>query len=189
MKWVYFIKPIGMDGPIKIGCSRNPDGRRDNLDTWSPFALEVVASIEGDHTLERRLHARFVSSHERREWFRATPDLLAAIEQIKAGTFDLEQLPDPLFVANFEFGKSRKRDPWFGQQMSYSLRVGAMERRSGFSCPVAVYGMIRDGDQERIAAADAFLRDPARHGEIRNEYAEERRAEWIAAHASPQVPA
>lgn len=184
MKRVYFIKPVGMDGPIKIGCSSHPDGRRRNLDTWSPFALEITASIEGDHTLERRFHARFLSSHERREWFRASPELVETIEQINAGQFDISQLPDPLFVANFTDGKSRKRDPWFGRQMSYSNRVGALVRRSGFSCPVDVSGMVKAGDQTRIDAVEAFLRDPIRHGLADNEWAVDRRAAFIASRAA-----
>jgi hypothetical protein len=97
-KRVYFIKPVGMAGPIKIGCSCSPSNRTRSLETWSPFALEVMAEIEGDVLLERQFHAMFLHLHERREWFRPGADLLDVIAQINAGTFSVEVLPDPLRV-------------------------------------------------------------------------------------------
>ncbi len=93
MRRVYFIKPVGMDGPIKIGCSESPARRRIALEAWSPFPLELVATIEGDCLLEQRFHAEFIADHERLEWFRITPRLLAVIGAINAGTFDIETLP------------------------------------------------------------------------------------------------
>jgi len=95
MKWVYFIKPIGMDGPIKIGCSYSPDFRRKTLETWSPFPLEIVAEWEGGAVVERQFHALFSSSHIHHEWFSVSDELLSTIEQIKAGVFDGAALPDP----------------------------------------------------------------------------------------------
>lgn len=93
MKRVYFIKPIGMDGPIKIGCSVSPEGRRASLEAWCPFPLEVMAEIEGSYDLEQRFHARFLHLHERLEWFAAGEDLLAAIADIRGGRFDIDSLP------------------------------------------------------------------------------------------------
>lgn len=95
MKRVYFIKPIGMEGPIKIGCSLWPDYRAHQLDTWSPFPLEVVAQIEGGEPLEMRFHNTFRASHVRKEWFAWTAELQAAIDAINAGTFDIESLAAP----------------------------------------------------------------------------------------------
>lgn len=84
-----------MAGPVKIGCSAAPDRRRYTLETWSPFALEIVATIDGDAKLERRFHCKFADSWERREWFTWTPALQAAIDAINAGTFDVATLPEP----------------------------------------------------------------------------------------------
>jgi len=95
MKWVYFIKPIGMDGPIKIGCSYSPDQRRKTLEFWSPFPLEILAEWQGGAVVERQFHAMFSASHRHHEWFDVTDELLAVISQIKAGTFDGSTLPDP----------------------------------------------------------------------------------------------
>jgi hypothetical protein len=83
--FVYFIKPVGMDGPIKIGCSWSPESRLRALMVWSPFDLEIVATIAGDFDLEGRIHAQFAEHHRRQEWFNWTPELLALIEEVKAG--------------------------------------------------------------------------------------------------------
>lgn len=93
MSRVYFIKPIDFPGPIKIGCSASPLKRRDALSAWSPFPLEIIAEIEGDHSIERRFHARHVASFRGFEWFDLTPELQADIEAIRAGTFDVSCLP------------------------------------------------------------------------------------------------
>lgn len=95
MKRVYFIKPIGMEGPIKIGCSYSPDRRRETLEFWAPFPLEILAEWEGGPVVERQFHAMFAASHRHHEWFDPTPELLAVIAQISAGTFDGSTLPDP----------------------------------------------------------------------------------------------
>lgn len=93
MKRVYFIKPIGMAGPIKIGTSNSPTHRAQDLATWSPFPLEVVATVEGGVPMERRFHAAFQSLHKGREWFEASAELVAAINHINAGIFDFDTLP------------------------------------------------------------------------------------------------
>lgn len=92
-KKVYFIRPIGMAGPIKIGCSLTPDARRSSLETWSPFPLEIIAEIEGGLDIERRFHTQFGDLHRGREWFDVSAGLLLTIDQINAGTFDLNSLP------------------------------------------------------------------------------------------------
>ncbi len=95
---VYFIRPVGMDGPVKIGCSISPRGRKSDLSQWSPFPLEIAAQIPGDFRLERRFHAMFNDDHKTREWFDWSPELGAVIEAVAAGTFDVETLPAPKSV-------------------------------------------------------------------------------------------
>lgn len=92
---IYFIRPIGMDGPIKIGRSCSPDRRRKTLEIWSPFPLEIIAEIEGPFDLERRFHAKFEHLHQHSEWFKADPELLETVAAIAAGTFAIETLPAP----------------------------------------------------------------------------------------------
>lgn len=66
-KMVYFIRPIGMLGPIKIGNSISPQMRMNSLANWCPFALEIVAAVPGGAALERQFHAKFAHDHERQE--------------------------------------------------------------------------------------------------------------------------
>lgn len=92
-KLIYFIRPVGAVGPIKIGCSRWPGHRLDIYRQWSPVPLEIIATMIGDHALERRLHAQFYEHQTHHEWFAATPELVATVEAVKAGKFDPATLP------------------------------------------------------------------------------------------------
>jgi len=105
---VYFIRPVGADGPVKIGCSDVPDGRLYTLSAWSPVPLEIVASIDGDIDLERRFHAAFKADNTHREWFNASPALLHCLDAIKTGTFDIATLPAPLILRGPRNGSAVK---------------------------------------------------------------------------------
>lgn len=87
---VYFIKPKGKKGPIKIGCSNSPVSRVETLAAWSPWPLEIIGSVKGSYQDEQFLHECFAQSHLHREWFKTTPGLLLAIEQVlAAGSVDV----------------------------------------------------------------------------------------------------
>ena len=133
MSFVYFIKPVGMDGPIKVGCSYAPEGRRKTLDTWSPFALEIVAEIEGGFDLERRFHALFAETHQRREWFGWSRRIAAVIEAINEGSFNIETLPAPIIVANRDrSGRGTRAKEWNPARrfsVAYRSRLYALLRR------------------------------------------------------------
>ena len=87
--YVYFIKPIGMDGPIKIGHSKAPKERLVAFSVWSPFPLEIVGTVPGDSREENWLHRCFSDHHSHREWFRSSPKLREAIRLIlEAGNAD-----------------------------------------------------------------------------------------------------
>lgn len=85
MSFVYFIKPVGMDGPIKIGFTKSAEQRLTNLTRWSPFPLELLVAIPGGQKLEYAIHGRFAHAHQRNEWFTPTPEMLDAIAKLKAG--------------------------------------------------------------------------------------------------------
>lgn len=82
---VYFVKPVGMEGPIKIGCTVHTEERIIGLSVWSPFKLELMVAIPGDYALERNIHNCFADLHSHREWFEAGDRLVSAIEKLKAG--------------------------------------------------------------------------------------------------------
>lgn len=93
---IYFMKPVEMPGPIKIGCSRFVGQRLDTLMAWSPFPLETMASAVGDFRLERHLHDRFAHCRLHKEWFDPSIDLLERIEKVRCGAsimdaFDVEE--------------------------------------------------------------------------------------------------
>lgn len=104
MKRVYFIKPIGMAGPVKIGCSDKPVRRLSQLLAWSPFPLEICAVIDGDFEVESRFHAAFEQYHTHREWFASADEITACIVAINAGTFDIASLPAPASLKRAERG-------------------------------------------------------------------------------------
>lgn len=92
--FIYFIRPVGMDGPVKIGCSTLPERRLMEYHAVSPFPLEIVATLKGNIILERRFQQRFAHLRTHHEWFRTDPELTAAIQAIQAGSFDIESLPE-----------------------------------------------------------------------------------------------
>lgn len=85
-RFVYFMKPIGMDGPIKIGCSDIPMQRLEALSVWSPFPLEIITTTPGRQADERFLHGCFAYCHLHREWFQPSQLLLETIDAISTGT-------------------------------------------------------------------------------------------------------
>jgi hypothetical protein len=88
MSSVYFVKPIGSAGPIKIGFSNDVDKRMMTLTRWSPVDLEVIALLPGDTVLERRLHRHFLDTHWRNEWFHWSRPLADLIAAVSGGSFD-----------------------------------------------------------------------------------------------------
>lgn len=186
MRRVYFIKPIGMDGPVKIGCSHSPDGRLSTLNTWSPFALEIVAEIDGDERLERRFHGLFKEQHQRREWFAWTPELQRVIDEVRAGTFDTTTLPPPCGVTTKGGGNRKKLSPAQRLATSYRARFMHMQRRHGLvydSSPntCQICGEIGRGTAtpEMMALADDMLANPEKYSITRDED-DARTAAWKA---------
>ena len=86
MSYVYFIKPVGLPGPIKIGHSFEPKARLGSFLAWSPIPLEIIHTMPGTPALERNIHECFVDCHSHREWFHPHPRLLGAVEALKEGT-------------------------------------------------------------------------------------------------------
>lgn len=165
MKKVYFIKPIGMDGPVKIGCSQSPSLRRSALETWCPFPLEIVAEIVGDAFIESRFHRKFLASHLRSEWFAASPELSATIQQINDGLFDASTLPQfggllgTLKASNAEYGPLDLQFADLHHRLTalpYSVRW-KVQRGSAIAPSISAFTKLRPETKarhiERISAA------------------------------------
>ena len=134
--FVYFIKPIGMDGPVKIGCSINPQSRLDTLMAWSPYPLEVAATVPGGYSLEANIHDCFAHLHSHREWFRADRQLTKAIRRLQAGA-PIEQAID-LSKKTGNIRKTSKRggaawSPLSRQKMSVHMRVRWAVKKIGIN--------------------------------------------------------
>lgn len=97
--FVYFLRPRGSNGPVKIGCSKAPKSRVAVLEANLPWRLEIAASLPGSYDLERRFHARFLDQHTRREWFDWSPELEETIEAVRTGVFDTSALPAPVSLS------------------------------------------------------------------------------------------
>jgi len=118
---VYFIKPCGLDGPIKIGASKRPAIRVIDLAAWSPWPLELIGSVEGTTADERFLHRCFADCHSHREWFHSTPDLRDAIRNI------LEQGIQFARVSLVPKGSIRSNEP---RSLEFRQRMSATQKAS-----------------------------------------------------------
>lgn len=161
MRRVYFIRPIGMESPVKVGSSVSPDGRRETLETWSPFPLEVIAEIEGGYEIERRFHALFRDTYQRREWFDWSPLIAETVTAINTGTFDVATLPAPQRLGL----QYLQRKPWTDEQRlraSYSHRITNACRRTGKRFPHHIHHASMDDTwRDLIPEMDAFLAEVA----------------------------
>jgi hypothetical protein len=137
---VYFMRPVGMAGPVKIGFSRQCDERLIALSIWSPFPLEIAAKVPGTLALEGQFHSYLLADHSHCEWFHPTTKVLETVAAVSAGTFDFSVL-DGLRKA-----KPRNYPP---------------EARKAFSLQMRLYWATR-GD-----AAPAEITRAARHLDFR----------------------
>jgi len=131
---VYFIKPVGLDGPVKVGCSHIPAKRLISLMTWSPFKLEVIGSVPGTANDERFLHQCFAKWHSHAEWFYPTRDFQNAVQAI------LEHGIGYARENLTETGKIRHhfRSPETRAKMSASLRESWVHRKAREAAKKAV---------------------------------------------------
>lgn len=87
--FVYFAVAGGM---VKIGCSIDPIKRIENRQEWSPYPIQVVATIEAGFRMERAIQAKFAPEWSHNEWFRISDRLQQFIQSVTRG--DLSVLPD-----------------------------------------------------------------------------------------------
>lgn len=172
--YVYFIKPVGREGPVKIGCSILPTRRLEEFSVWSPFPLEIVLTVSGDLALERNLHECLAGSHSHNEWFRPTFEVLDLLHKLKSGVPVHEAID--LAARKGGIRPKAKRPVWFREHRSYLSRIMHAKKRGGrpnFHCgePHDVSRIMSEWrnamarpDDEKIARLEAFIRDPALHG-------------------------
>jgi hypothetical protein len=79
-RFVYFAKPVGREGPIKIGVSFDVERRVASLSAQSPVPIELLGKIEGDADLERQFHREFAADRCHGEWFKWSERLQETID-------------------------------------------------------------------------------------------------------------
>lgn len=82
---IYFIKPVGMKGPVKIGISARSAARLFELLEWSPFDLELAHSMPGTYKLERQIQEALADDHLRREWFKPSARVVQLLRDLQSG--------------------------------------------------------------------------------------------------------
>jgi hypothetical protein len=178
INYVYFIRPVGMDGPIKIGFSNSPKTRLETLAAWSPFPLEIIGFVKGTYQDERFLHDCFFEQHSHREWFKFSPLLRDTIAKvIDAGSVDAARAE---LAPRASLKRPRaKRAAWIGVRTSYDMRVRNTRRRlekagrGAWLTPDDIVGIIDrwhgatgygrppvQPSVDEIARLDAYLCDP-----------------------------
>lgn len=171
---VYFLRPVGQDGPVKIGCSSAPANRLETFAAWSPVTLEIAASAPGGYAEEQRLHNAFAAQHSHGEWFHASPDLTLLVERVAAGD-DFAVILDGLsFTGSIK--KKILRKPWSDGRRAYHrelMRVHWAEKRAealrgeslwapdGVNSAInALHREDRVPTAEEQASIDALVADP-----------------------------
>lgn len=181
MKLIYFLKPVGMDGPIKIGCSRHPAHRILSIAPWVPFPLEILATIPGGFDLERNIHECFAKSHSHSEWFHASPRLAKLVKDLAAGVSIHQALDLAAREGPLPHGKKGSKLPASTRlRMSYSHRIRLTEERlskagmAAFRAPADVHDIMGEwGGRENqgpsadeAAILDRYLADPEKYSVV-----------------------
>lgn len=151
-KRVYFLKPIGMDGPIKIGCSGTPERRLKSLDIWSPFPLELLCSAPGENDSERAAHWHCRDARLHGEWFTASATVLDLVKHVRENGVlpPLEASPHPYGVTGKGKGNNPNRNhEWTKAKARLTRRVNKAEHHA--------YGWLWV-EENRPAYIDAILR-------------------------------
>lgn len=83
-QYVYFLQAFD-GGPIKIGNSIRPHIRAREIAREIGKPVVLLAVVDGRSDFENHIHRRLRDFNDHHEWFHATPEVFALIEQAKAG--------------------------------------------------------------------------------------------------------
>lgn len=170
-RWVYFIRPIGQEGPVKIGCSQVPEDRLRHYLPWCPYPLEIAVKVRGGFSLEAQFHAAFSNTHLHHEWFGPSAELSRAIGELIGGSFDYATLPSDVRPLGH-----RNRPPAtaeFRAGMGLAHRLRHAQDATGLRAPASVEAAARDArstigaEHDRcVKVVELYLANPIAHGEL-----------------------
>lgn len=166
---VYFIRPVGMTGPTKIGFSIAPERRLMALSVWSPYPLEVAAKTPGSHRLERQFHNLLADHWTHHEWFRDDQQVTAVVEEVARGVFDFSRLDQTESLLREKH--PRNLSDRTRRAMGLQIRLHWVGHAAGLQVPEAVAQAGRaisslEGEAFEAAASliTAYADDPLANG-------------------------
>lgn len=169
--YVYFLRPVGKSGPVKIGSSRQPIVRLEAFAAWSPEPLELVATVPGTLADEHGLHGYFAQHRSHGEWFMESPELTALIEAIQRGEIDRSGLPS----AKRPYGATG-----FTDLARFSIQLAAAIRRVEKRVAIPTHVLEAQGRYFYGKWRDQRYRHPVDAHIVR---------EWLALHdEAPELP-
>ena len=177
--FVYFIRQIGTQGPVKIGHSRVPQERLLHVALWSPVDLELWLTTPGSRKDEYNLHCALIETHRRQEWFSYSPALQAIYDQVSSGVRLADAIPEHSGLHPTHHAASnmnRRRTAAEREIHSVRSRARNASKRTGFSPPqslTAAYEKWRGAKRSRsermppilIAEYERFIASPNVYGE------------------------
>ena len=98
---IYAIRAVG-SGFIKFGKANSVGKRLNELETASPYELELVAVAKWPDTAERAIHRILEAHNTKREWFRECPESEQVILWMHSN--DLQSLQQALKDKCLHFG-------------------------------------------------------------------------------------
>lgn len=134
---IYFIQR-GVDGPIKIGFTQNLDKRLAQLQSVSPYLLEIVRTERGGPKEEQYLHRKF--KHLRistSEWFEPGPELLAYLGRSKPITTTIAKSGEWLVIVRNKI-KPQPNSAWYWVEGRVLIQYGRKLGPNG----LAVYNVL-----------------------------------------------
>jgi hypothetical protein len=170
--YIYFIRPVGSVGPIKIGYSTRTAVRLRELTNWSPVPLEVIVTIPGAYQLETRLHQCFAFAHLHFEWFAPVDPLLRGIDALRNGAAVEEAFDLSAVTGKIKNIKPRDRSyltPQYRERRSYAFRIDHAQRRHDALAPREAEKILCSSraqiplTEDEKAWLDRLLADPAKH--------------------------
>lgn len=94
---VYFIGVPALGNVVKIGQTRGMTARLNSISTGCPYPPEVLATVNADGMLERRLHEHFAEYRIHLEWFRLQRPLQEVVDLARGG--QLQKAVDKSFAS------------------------------------------------------------------------------------------
>lgn len=113
--FVYFIGSKEQ-GIVKIGYSKNPLQRLKQLQTSSPYFLELFGTVEGDLITEQELQDQFSHYNMVGEWFEYSSELEGFIEHMN------EIKPNMVTVSAYQDAVEKKQITYFKEGFWVKLK-------------------------------------------------------------------